>query len=322
MQPLRRVVVAAAALACLAPTAQASSPGANGTIAFVANASSDLLFNHVRLVSDIAAAPPTGGAVALLSRTGPKLLEADPAWSPQGDRLAFSRARRGKPRNIFVANADGSGLTRLTFRLPGASSPTWSPDGSRIAFVRAGDIWVMNADGSDEQPIAVTDAVEARPRWSPGGGAIAFIDVSDPEQATLWTMGEDGADRRQLTPPATTDENADWSPDGSRLVVERRTFDERAGGDGFGLVTVAADGSDERRIFDATYHAGVGDPSWSPDGQQIAFTAGIFGYCWIETVPLGADGLPSGAGGEVAGDLFDGGLYCHSSPAWQPLPAP
>jgi Tol biopolymer transport system component len=105
----------------------------------------------------------------------------NPAWSPDGKRIAFERGRRQRDYvgctycgglwglAVFVMNADGSGLRKLT---QGGSQPSWSPDGRRIAFVsqRDGneDIWLMNADGSAQRNLT-RDAGrrESHPVWSP-----------------------------------------------------------------------------------------------------------------------------------------------------------
>src|SRR5256885_8849439 len=107
-------------------------------------------------------------------------IDFDPAWSPDGTVIAFWRAlHRGKreTRQIFVVNADGSGLRRLTW---GANSeaPAWSPDGKRIAFARTaskrGDIWMMRPDGTGQQRVTGGAADDDDPAWAPDGTAIAF----------------------------------------------------------------------------------------------------------------------------------------------------
>ena len=90
-----------------------------------------------------------------------------PAWSPDGTKLAFRRAKG----QIWVMNAEGDEQQQLTDTDQDAQ-PTWSPDGTFIAFRsdRSGneDIWVMDADG--KQPYDLTNtpnADEERPVWSP-----------------------------------------------------------------------------------------------------------------------------------------------------------
>jgi Tol biopolymer transport system component len=82
---------------------------------------------------------------------------AEPAWSPDGRKIAFRSTRNGN-RDIYVMNADGSGKRNLTRNAASDSRPSWSPDGRKIAFVSNRDgrleAHVMNADGSGQRSLA------------------------------------------------------------------------------------------------------------------------------------------------------------------------
>ena len=98
------------------------------------------------------------------------------AQSPTG-RIAFNSYRDGNSE-IYVINADGSGLQRLTSNDDKDTCPAWSPDGTMIAFVsdrdRNHEIYVMRADGSDQRRLTDTPGSEFHPDWSPDGAYIAF----------------------------------------------------------------------------------------------------------------------------------------------------
>lgn len=104
---------------------------------------------------------------------GESAREEDAVWSPDGTRIAFTstRSTRGGNSDIYVMDADGSNIARLTTDPGSHRHPAWSPDGERIAFTttRDGDaeIYVMRADGSN--PINLTNhpAWDGDPSWGP-----------------------------------------------------------------------------------------------------------------------------------------------------------
>jgi TolB protein len=96
--------------------------------------------------------------------------DEDPAWSPDGRKIAFVSRRDGQ-REVYVMNADGSGQRNLT-RNPGRdNAPAWSPDGRTIAFQSNRDrnleIYVMNADGSGQHNLTRYRFNESSLAWSP-----------------------------------------------------------------------------------------------------------------------------------------------------------
>lgn len=110
-----------------------------------------------------------GGSLA--ERLTGKADGEEPAWSPDGEKVAFMSANDDE--DIYVMDADGSNRTRLTDDVPGNDHwpPTWSPDGARIAFTSDGPrgswIYAMNADGSGLTKLTGDPANAAFPAWQP-----------------------------------------------------------------------------------------------------------------------------------------------------------
>jgi len=225
--------------------------------------------------------------------------QVEPAWSPDGTKIAFS-SRRGGTFDIYVMNADGAETRRLTSTKENDSHPSWSAEGSEIAFARGGDIYVMNADGSGARRVSDALAEEADPAWSPDGSWISYTRRTPGTPAReVWIMRPDGSARRPLTAQGGRAFTPAWSPDSRRIV-----FSSNAEGEVFALYTVGVDGKRLRSVART-----VGDnfePSWSPDGAKIAYQedGAIF------TVELG--------GGDV--ERLTDNENNDSSPSWNPKP--
>lgn len=106
-----------------------------------------------------------------------------PAWSPDGDRIAFSR-HRDHNWDIFVMDNDGSNLERLTSHEEADWCPVYSPDGSRIMFTsrrnrteadrQNTEVYLMDSDGSREMRLTTDPAEDGAGDWSPDGARIIF----------------------------------------------------------------------------------------------------------------------------------------------------
>jgi len=158
--------------------------------------------------------------------------DSSPRWSPDGSRLLFTRHTSGGIGNeVFVVNADGSAVRRLThdFYRPAAELPSWSPwspDGRRIAVAGStggydgnDEIFVMNADGSNQRNLTRTPGInEDSPSWSPTGRSITFTSGRKVGGVrAVHTIGPDGRRHRSLsrgTQPT-------WSGDGQSIVFIR-----------------------------------------------------------------------------------------------------
>jgi WD40-like Beta Propeller Repeat len=188
------------------------------------------------------------------------LFDGEPAWSPDGARIAWVHGD-----DIAVTNADGSGTVNLTNGVGRNASPSWSPDGSRLAFTSTREselpqLFTMRADGSDVTRL--TEGSALYPAWSPAGDRIAFSGDSG-GVGGLFQIRPDGSGLARLTTAILYDYSPAWSPDGSRIAFHRIWGRNRDGD----IFLMNADGSD---ITMLTHYTGVA-PAWSPDGSKIVY---------------------------------------------------
>ena len=146
----------------------------------------------------------------------------DAQWSPDGTRIAVNILNiKAKPRNgsaIYVLDADGSDLRRITpFRL-NAGNPDWSPDGRRIAFnssyegQAAVEIYTVRPNGRGLKRVRnnPVKSFSFEPVWSPNGKRIAFAHATARTAPHIWTMKRNGTALRQITRGRKPDVRPDW----------------------------------------------------------------------------------------------------------------
>jgi TolB protein len=168
------------------------------------------------------------------------------------------------PTDIYVMNADGSGITRLTTDPAAEWNPVWSPDGTQIAFVKGEsevEVFVMKADGSGVQQVTATEGGSGfAPSWSPDGTKIAFGSIQY-EDWGIFAVNADGTNERPLLfDNSIYATNPVWSPDGNLIVFTGSV----GSADHTGLYVIRPDGSAVTRISSGATGGFTGGVAWQP----------------------------------------------------------
>lgn len=197
--------------------------------------------------------------------------DTQPAWSPDGTRLAFTSTRSGTEA-IWTMPAGGTPELRLTGAVPPVSDtdPQWSPDGRLVAFTRTtrppgsigtppSAVWVIDVRTGAAESVTPGLCCARRPRWSPDGRSIAFTLVGrgDDPSSAVWVVRADGHAARRVVDSAA---DPRWSPDGRTLAYR---------GDG-GIWLARSRGAAKPRLVVHAPSRAVRQ-TWTPDGRSLVY---------------------------------------------------
>jgi len=219
-----------------------------------------------------------------------------PAWSPDGQNIAFHSPRGGNAFNIWVVPAKGGQLKRLTHTSKDENYPVWSPDGGKIAFIRyvgpatqgRGNIVVMAPDGTNQNELTNDGTIKTDVKWHPDGKNLIYSEGRGDKatfETDVWILNIENKNRIKLI-------------EGYKERTKK----------GLAIGNIAIDSKGDRLAFSAIPETSskvfwlyvmdikvkkpvpiVTDmdrpwfPDWSPDGKWIAFHAGKMGSggIWI-----------------------------------------
>jgi TolB protein len=183
-----------------------------------------------------------------------RFVDGDPAWSPDGKRIAFVREDEFGFEFLYTMNADG---TDVRFVLEGydVCCPDWSPGGRQIALTLESDLVVVGSNGSGRR---VVTRSARNPSWSPDGRWIVFdSDRGDEDDQEIFVVPAGGGPAKQLTDNEDEDQWPDWSPDGRLIAFSRGDLDELESS----VYVMRADGTQITRV---PLSAPSAMPSWQP----------------------------------------------------------
>jgi len=223
--------------------------------------------------SALIASSCAGSRAGLDSGLNKIVFSSDRALPPKAEADDYDTRRL----DLYLMDADGRHIRRLTDNFATDVFPTVSRDGRRIAFTRDirgfAQVFVMDTSGRHVRMLTRGHANSGLPAWSPDGRRIAFsTDRNAPDEGDeIYVMNADGSRQRSVTRnlPFSNDAWPSWAPDGKRLVFAREGLADTA------IYVVNVDRSGLRRLT-RDKQALDTQPAWSPDGKQIVYESDIF----------------------------------------------
>lgn len=200
----------------------------------------------------------------------PGLLIFGGSWAPDGRTLAYFSSYPRNVSDIFTIRFPEATATNVTTTdTITETHPLWSPDGRSIMFMREDDLYLKHVETGETSLVADLEAPIDNPVWSPDGETIVFFTssyISGHNRNFAYRIAPDGSDLHPLALPEIISRTATWSPDSVQIALVANTTDL--------LFYDLSDDSYHLIPHTARRYA----PSWSPDGETLAFIEGRRGY--------------------------------------------
>jgi len=195
--------------------------------------------------------------------------DRDPAWSPDGRKLAFA-SHRAQNWDLYVMDMTSGTVLRLTRSPYFEANPTWSPDGRWLAYEAYDegnlDIYVLNVESGESQRLTSSPAPEYAPAWAPDGRHIAFTAYDDDNRDLYLISLDDGTTLNLTNTPNQDEDFATWSPQGEYLAYSAGV----PGDETIWMIPFEKEAMVSGELRPVLFGVG-GQPVWSPDGEALAF---------------------------------------------------
>jgi Tol biopolymer transport system component len=262
-------------------------------------------------------------------------VETSPAWSPDGSQIAFTATVNSPhptkclPRtaipscnvDLYIINADGTNLRRLTSSVAAERMASWSPDGTRIVFQSHGivdgcpcsPLHIINVDGTGDTPLTGHGTFLSFPSWNQTTNMIAFESARMTSSSLMTIDPETFVVRPLAIKPASSETSAPaWSPNGTEIAfVSGPTTPHGV------LAIMGIDGTNGNlnTIQHMSLNVNVDrafPPTWSPDGQYLAFASDDGSAETLYIVKRDGTGLTQ----------ITDNATTYYAPAWSPVSTP